>query len=316
MKYAYKALIITVTVGFTGYAQAQNLDGTLNTAFYGAPRAVQSINTGFGDSTFADGNSSGGSELDAAYGVVAGGNLNLFISGNVEGNFSPNDINVFIDSNQGGQNTLNLTSGYGQPMNGSVFSPGFNANLFLNVNDYAGSLNYDQHVLTAGGSFDTQIGFGSFGLASGIGTATDGTSGITYAFNNQNVAGVIADGGIGSPANPSDAAAVNTGLELVIPLALLGNPTSGIKVLAEINGNGNDYQSNQFLPGLPVGTPNLGSGASPYSAVFSGFSGGDAGFDFSSLPSEYLVVPVPEPSTLALTGLSGMALLLFRRRQK
>ena len=60
------------------YAQAQYLNGTLQSSFYGSPLEVQTANTGFGS---GDG-SNGGSQLDAAYGVIYGGNLYLFLAGN------------------------------------------------------------------------------------------------------------------------------------------------------------------------------------------------------------------------------------------
>src|ERR1700730_6291128 len=74
--------------------------------------ATQTINTSFGDSTYAgtppDAN---GSELDAAYGVVKNGNLNLFFSGNLQGN--GNHLAIFIDDGAaGGQNTLNISNGW------------------------------------------------------------------------------------------------------------------------------------------------------------------------------------------------------------
>ena len=49
---------------------AQNLNGTLNSGFYGSALAVQTVNTGFGDATGGD--SANGSELDAAYGNISG----------------------------------------------------------------------------------------------------------------------------------------------------------------------------------------------------------------------------------------------------
>src|SRR5208282_6743267 len=58
------------------------VNGTLD-AGYGSPLAVQTINTGFGDSTVGDGTSSGGSELDAAYANVSNGTLYLFFAGNL-----------------------------------------------------------------------------------------------------------------------------------------------------------------------------------------------------------------------------------------
>ena len=103
---------------------AQNLNGTLNSGFYGSALSVQTINTGFGNAGGVD--SGGGSELDAAYGKISGGNLYLFLAGNVENN--GNHLNVFIAGGAaGGQNTLNTSGGSLATMNGSVFSSGFNA---------------------------------------------------------------------------------------------------------------------------------------------------------------------------------------------
>ena len=53
---------------------AQNLNGTVNSAFYGSPVAIQTINTGFGNA--AGGNdSAGGSELDA---LTAGSQAGIY----------------------------------------------------------------------------------------------------------------------------------------------------------------------------------------------------------------------------------------------
>ncbi len=64
-----------------------------------------------------------------------------------------------------------------------------------------------------------------------------------------NVAGP--GGTTGDPAN------VTKGIEVVVPMAALGNPTS-IRLAGFINGGGHDFASNQFIGSLPVNTPNLG----------------------------------------------------------
>jgi len=59
---------------------------------------------------------------------------------------------------------------------------------------------------------------------------------------------------VGSPA------AVQTGLELVVPLSAIGNPSlANLKITAFINGGGHDFVSNQVLAGLPPGTPSAGT---------------------------------------------------------
>jgi len=270
------------------------VDGTLDAA-YGSPLAVQTVNTGFGDNTASDGTSSGGSELDAGYGLISGGNLNVFLAGNFQNN--GNHVNVFVSDGRAGQSTLAVpTTGTLQTMNGSVFSPGFQATYALDINDYSGTIYAEEYSLTG-----TPSGgyVGSVGLTGGIGSGIPGPNGITYGFNNLNTAGV--NGVAGTAANQTAAAAVTTGLEISIPLADLGNPTGPVDVLADINGTGDGYLSNQFLPGLPVGSGNPGGTT----------------FNFGSTPGAYFTVPAaaPEPTTLALGALSGLALLAARRRK-
>src|SRR5664280_947575 len=232
---------------------AITIDGSLDGG-YGSALSVQTINTGFGDSTVGDGSSAGGSELDAAYGRMQDGYLYLFFAGNSEA--IGNHINVYIDAGQlGGQNIMNVTGGswLGTLMNGSVFSPGFNSNLMIDANDYYGTLYLEQYILQSGGSVNAYLG--SFALTSGIGNGTLG--GITIGLNNANIGGV--NGVSGTAANQAAATTVTTGWELAIPLSLLGNPTQ-VKVLAVQNGFNDGFLSNQFLPGLPVGTGNVGAG--------------------------------------------------------
>jgi hypothetical protein len=69
-------------------------------------------------------------------------------------------------------------------------------------------------------------------------------------------------------------------------------------VMADINGGGDSYLSNQFLPGLPVGTGNLGNGGV---------------FNFSGTPGEYFTV-VPEPSTIGLVVIGLLGAVGLRRR--
>jgi len=231
------------------------VDGTLDKA-YGSPLAVQTINTGFGDSTIGDGTSNGGSELDAAYGNVSGGNLYLFFAGNFENN--GNHLNIFIaDGRSGGQNILaaNSSSGNLSAANGLTFPTNFNATYAIDANDYSNTMYIDQYDLTK----NSANYIGSVPLTGGIGNSQN-LNGIAIGVNDTNAAGV--NGSSGTAADPNAASSVMTGFELAIPLAALGNPTGSVQVLAAINGGGDTYLSNQFLPGLPVGSGDLGSPAS------------------------------------------------------
>lgn len=272
--------------GKAAFAQtAAVVDGTLDAA-YGAPISTQTINTGFGDSTVGDGTSGGGSELDAAYGYAdqANNTLYLFFSGNFENN--GNHVDVFIDDGRAGANTLPAASGGALGgMAGSTFSPGFNATLAFDANDYNNTLYLDTYnFIDNSGNYA-----GSIGLTGGIGHAT--LTGYGVGFNNTNAAGVNGNTGT-AVTDPSVPNAVTTGLELAIPLTDLGNPSNTtVKVLADINGGGDGYLSNQFLPGLPVGTGNVGGGG-PYSVT-----GSTGAFNFSADANEYFTVSIPTINT-------------------
>jgi MYXO-CTERM domain-containing protein len=277
--------------GLAGQAAAQiTVDGTLD-AGYGSALASQTAVTGFGTGTAA----SGGSQLDAGYGTIQNGFLYLFFAGNTsDGNF----LDVFInDGRPGGQNTLNVSSGSTTAMNGSVFSPGFNATFSINVNTYGGIMYPNAYDLTTGAG-----GYTGSGIADGGGTISGAPAGngVQLAVNESSAAGAGVNTGPG-------ALTVTTGWEMGIPLALLGNPNS-VEVLADINGSPDNYLSNQFLPGLPNGTGNLGAGG-PYSGPGSG------AFNFGSTPGEFFTVTAtPEPSTVVL-GAAGLATLVLLRRR-
>src|SRR5687767_3041342 len=93
------------------------VDGSVD-ANYGAPLAVQLVNTGFGDAQPPG--ALGGSELDAAYAKIWNGRLYIMLTGNHEPNF--NKLEVFIDSVAGaGENTLSATPKYDFNPGGGAF---------------------------------------------------------------------------------------------------------------------------------------------------------------------------------------------------
>ena len=278
---------------------AQNLNGTVNSGFYGSAAAVETINTGFGDNNSGGGDANSGSELDAAYGKVSGGNLFLFIAGDFQNNGNALDLIIGGGGSTVGQNTLNTTIGPMSAMNGSVLSPGMNATMFFSMNDSSGTWYTDAANLQAGSSVGGYVGAISgvsgiyaFGAPSG---GSYSVAGLQMALNNTHTSTQGASGAALSGA--TSGAATTTGLELEIPLASLGTISGNIEVLAAINNSGDNYLSNQLLPGQPVGTGNIGSGILPANPG-------------------YFTVAVPEPSTFAAAGVSGVLALLGLRRRK
>jgi hypothetical protein len=253
---------------------------------YGAPLAIQTVNTSFGDHNTNLGHK--GSELNAAYARIADGKLYLMLTGNLEDNF--NKLVLFFDSKPGGQNILDtdtdfggtnpvvdrspfadnpgmfakMAGGPGYAAPPTTFDTGFEADYALILrHGFTGTENrFDVDYAVVGGGngatsqylhvFDPTVT--NTGVT-GIGVNSQP---IEVALDNSNNAGVAFGA---APASLAAAEAVTTGVEVAISLADLGSPAVGdvIKVTAFINSSNHDYVSNQFLGGLPAPQGNLGS---------------------------------------------------------
>jgi hypothetical protein len=306
-----------------------SVDGTVD-AGYGAPLAVQSVQTQFGDAADPNG-FGGGGELDAAYAKVWNGRLYVMLTGNIEPNF--NKLSVFIDSKAGGENVLSNGPAYdfndvSQNFGGLTFDTGFEPDyhLFGRWNGGAFQVDFvDRAGGTCGSGCGGDFGAASVGMNTGIQSGSvlgngDGTtsflgSAVDFGFNNTNVAGVAGGADALDAAGVAAAAAVATGFEFSVALADIGSPSLGdvIKIHAAYGNGDNNFHSNQILGGLPGPQGNLGGDGN------GGFTGTLSGINFNNFgDAQYFNVPVraevPEPATLMMFGLALAGMACGRRR--
>lgn len=226
------------------------MDGVRDTALYGSPLAIQTVQTEFGDNQ---------SEWNAAYSVVSAGKLYLLFTGNLQNNY--NKFSVFIDSTTAVTSTTYTSAGNDGTnlMDGMIFDVGFTPDYHLVARrGTPGKFDVDLAKLGASSAVSTFADvFG--GTDSGRGTTGAGpanTQPIIVAYDGSNTQGILAGT---AAADQAAAAAVTTGLELCIDLADIGNPTGAIKIMILQGNDNHSFLSNQTLGGLPANTPNLGA---------------------------------------------------------
>jgi hypothetical protein len=275
------------------------VDGTIAGDGYSGARSVQAVETQFGDNF---------SELDAGYGEIAGGQLYLALTGNLEGNF--NKLEVFIDAKAGGEAVFSGLPGNDGAgvMTGLTFDTGFQPDYHVIARrgndgtdkfdlDFAelGTGNFSSYINVFGGS---QEGAATTGAPTSTGVGPGNDQPIGVAYDNSNVAGVA--GGDGA-ANMADALAVQTGLEFSFDLTDLDYAGGAIRVMAFVNGSNHNFASNQFLGPLTPPQGNLGGDGA---GGFTGF----LNFDLRQFPGDQFFV-IPEPASLGLFGVGALALL-------
>lgn len=231
----------------TSRVRAIVIDGTAEPA-YGDPFRGQQLRTNFGDNL---------NELDALYAKISGGQLYLVLAGNLEPNF--NKLEIFIDSTAGGQNRLRGDNpdvdfnglnrmGDNGSGNGLTFDAGFAADFYITATWDGGTVYANSaEILTGGGG--TGLYLGSSPPSPG---QIVGPNGVVLSLDNQNTAGVT------EGTTWSWGGGVRTGIEVSIPLALIGPATDLIRITAFINAGGHNFASNQWLGSLPSPNTNLG----------------------------------------------------------
>ena len=254
------------------------IDGTKDVD-YGTTISSQTVQTNFGD---ADGSFSGGGggELDALYLANDDTNLYIMLTGNVE---IPSDNGVFIlfdnTADATGETTLTSIPAskdglFGNDSLGTSEMPaGFNADVGLMWKNFGSPMSYvfvvaDFSTNSEAASADTATG-ATDSPAISLNQMLDGNT-YSFGFDNSNAAGV--SGGT-IAGDPVAADAVNTGLEIAIPLNVLGltapprrSPPADLHVMAFYTSGsfGSDlFISNQFLPPLPTPMDNVGGPADP-----------------------------------------------------
>lgn len=317
-----RLLCLAIVCAMAAPVSAVTLDGSIAGDGY-TLYSVQTVQTNFGDA-----NPNGGSELDAAWAQVSGGTLYLTITGNLESNF--NKLNVFVDSVAGGENVItnDTNNGGNNPTNdgwaskyaGFTFDAGFAADYMIILrNGNFGGDRFDVDFNSVGNTSVLEQSSNIFSGSLAGSNASVGSLGVAH--DRSNTAGVT--GGSGA-ADPSAAAAVQTGIELAIPLSAIGNPGVGdcINISAMINGSNHDYLSNQFLGGLTPPQGNLGGdGAGNFNGTVGnidledGVTPAPDSVPYATGLQYFTVCIVPEPASLALIGLSLVGLTCVRGRR-
>ena len=194
---------VTATAG-TGASPV--VDGTAGSD-YGAPLALQTNRTNFGDNTNTSGSTCNGSELNAIHTRIADGKLFIMLTGNMESNFTK--LELFIDTDVStGFNNLGVGTVFqdvdfnalarlqgddDQP--GLTFDTGFTADYYVTFGcggDAPNVTHYPNLANLNTGSGEGYLGSALTGSGSGVLSGGNNPNGIEIAINNANVTGVDA----------------------------------------------------------------------------------------------------------------------------
>lgn len=230
-----------------------NIDGRNIPTDAGASaiRATQTAPTNMGNNV---------AELNQLFVRPAHEGVRLSVSGNV-----PTDgtaLAVFLQSSTGGQSVLNTSAQAAPPsglaeLSGTTLDTGFAPNQMYYINFNTGSIYVDQLSLFAGGSTKTYKGRGTTNNGKSSLTGGNNLNALAVAMDTTNTQGITASSVALAPT-------ATTGLEMFIPyidLGLSAAPSvragATLRVATAIVRTTGTL-GNQFLPGVPSGTGDLG----------------------------------------------------------
>ncbi|NBQ13474.1 MAG: DUF3459 domain-containing protein, partial [Proteobacteria bacterium] len=214
--------------------------------------ASQTCTSSFGDNV---------GELNQLFARADGDALRVSISGNIPADTTSLDLFVDVDPGAAtGQNVL-VTSHLPSPpaglapLHGMTFDAGFSPDALYYVNTTGGTTYVDRVSLAGAGTLATKDFRGAGTLNSGRGALTGGVNPnyVEVASDSTNAAGITAT-------SVANAGTATTGFELRIPFADLGLAANfkGRIALAAFLQRTDGTVSNQWLPGLPAASADLG----------------------------------------------------------
>ncbi len=314
----------SLSISSLAFANTQPvIDGTLDSD-YGPALALQQINTDQPNTGPAAAGPANGSELDAGYGVIRGDKLYLMLTGNLATNgANPGaNLDLFFDTGVGGSQTLPVMPFYAglNQLNGQSFGGGFKARGLINIQS-VDPTHFDVSYIDLSGANAIRTDLGE--TVAGAGGMLNGglnVVGVQAAVNNSYVPNPAV---AGDPADPQVVRAVQTGIELAIPLGLLNTSApASIRVSAVLANSTHTAFSNQVLGGPArfdasftvsgTGAPTLYVGTGQFSSSYQGGSAigmlksTDGGLSFSQIGQNVLgnldiqkIVTVNDPANPA-----------------
>jgi len=241
------------------------------------------------------------SELDQFFARVAGDSLFVGLTGNLATDGT--GLALLLDLGPGGQNTLNTGNLSPPPsgpehLTGLRLDAGFEPEVMLFVNAFAGTIYMDRYdLVNGGGAIKTYLGQGVVNNGLGLLSGGDNAFDTRVALDNTNTSGV-------SDVDVVDAAGATVGSEWSLSLAGLGHTGGDLKLAAFLM-EADGAVSNQWLPPLNGVTGSLG--VAPDLTIY-------AGDQFAAL-NPATAVPDGDPFpdfTVTVGNNGGHAVIAFR----